>query len=982
MHGAKIHGAMYLTQAILSSNRRSAMSFSGASINGSISFSHSLVIAAEKYFGIVCRRANITGDFFVHDEETARNVTSPWKKVETFSQALKEQAPHQSVYNGLDLFHIPGFSDFLKLYEWYSLCRDEMSMHLNVTMSDHIISGKQPPTQHNLKERETRNWIPNGILLDNSTIHGRFTAKRAVIGYPRPDCTVDKSEEYEKFIQLTEEKRENRPIESIGAERTIIGHGVYLTNAFIAYGKINFRRSEVSGNFSLRYATIRTPSIKYSILDNISKGEHHLGYPESYKLNQSVNIGGLHVSGNLDLSGCLVEPMCAMQLKAETEERPKRLIEQSIAVYGSRSIVDGVVLLNNGISFRGSIKFHGSKIGGSFLFEPVLPPANVESKTFKECDGHDWRLDLSDAQIEKILSINLVTSGLTANDFRELITELNQTIRNARNANSSENEEPDELDLEENGSLTRHIEQVSIWLERRRPRHQANFLNRLNQTAKKKIQDKKTKEISHGRLDLVNAKSGSYSDDFHALGRNWILKSFSFSRIFPLQYTWPLGEIFTSWPDNTTLDLEGFQYNNFSGRGLDSRLGGSTRIEWLKHQYIASDPISNIAWIFPSGLWLLLLTLSIILDIPKEVILCLLFSFPIIISAFTISLFAFPIEVRSKISIFKARLPDIRRQGLKWHGYKSQPWLHCAATLRNSGREEAARRVRLSRERLILFSRKIYPFERLFRAILLLLFGRGLVRSYPVMWFTTIFFIAWFLYDLSFKSNLMRPSEPVVLIEMAEHASIGLNPTLPPPGYETPRAHVYAFERMTPGMPFTHENRWAACAPEHIAASEFNFFNSFEPDTIDPIIPLCFPTRTGFFKDALTASKNHSPLSNPYMNEISQEKIQSICIKKQLVLPDGQEKPIILSEPMRQLCNELRQEKQKMSILTEFTPSDTSPILRFLKKFPLANRVINRLDEFLKEGGARVSGWAFLSYGWLLVAGFAISISQLLLRAD
>ncbi|MEL7488532.1 MAG: hypothetical protein AAGJ87_15105, partial [Pseudomonadota bacterium] len=330
------------------------------------------------------------------------------------------------------------------------------------------------------------------------------------------------------------------------------------------------------------------------------------------------------------------------------------------------------------------------------------------------------------------------------------------------------------------------------------------------------------------------------------------------------------------------------------------------------------------------------------------------------------------------------------RKGSAWSNFKSQPWLHCAQALRNSGREESARRVRLSRERLILHSKKIYYLERIFRALLLLLFGRGLVRTYPLMWFAFIYLIAWQTYHVAFESNLMRPSEPLVLSRMEEQAR-----PAPPLGYATPRAQIFAFEKMTPGMPYLQENRWAACAPQYIKAA-----NETRDDIGDYYeIELCAPRYVDrdlyakwtlqidaerarcdanlecrLLRDdpgALLAAVPESYADNPrgYLNELTTRyEAERVSFKN------------LVSQPVdvNTHCNGGVQ--RTLEDRDAFRPTDTSWLTCLLQDY--APPVAKAADRFFEQGGVRMAGWIFLSYGWLLVAGFAISISRLLLNED
>ncbi|MEL7487038.1 MAG: hypothetical protein AAGJ87_07480, partial [Pseudomonadota bacterium] len=666
MHGAKIKGAIYLTGAVLASVRRSGVALTGASIDGSISFSHSLILSAQNKVGVASRRVNVAGDFFLQDDETPGNTISPWAEFSRFAaseglnRSRRQRADDDEWWFGWRRSDLDTLDDAATLYNHYA---NETDHRLNKIFdaeasSDYARTNPDAANDHApqapaaLNERGSRVWIPNGLLLDGASIEGRLAAKRAVLGHirrapifdevaPDGDPVINGFDALARAVEegggafkrlrrpdqgdqsgyavcwrlfMAEADRRNRPLEAIGAERIHVKRGVYLAGGFISFGKVNFRRANVTANLSFRGAQFKGAGLHYKLMDLIAQADPHADYPNSYQLSQTLNIGGVTLKGNLDLQECLIDPMCEELHRKESasitraqnvtpqrgsQATAKTPLPTQISIYASRAHVDGAVFCNNGFSFRGIARFQGAVISRAFAFEPVLR---------KEWQGRadvfpNWRLELENMDVGSEIKINLMLSGLFPDTIERLLDEADDLSSdfNARPPQSSHGVEEKSLLLK--------TESILSWLESSPVQLQHAFLTKLQSHAESDSGDVKC----IGHVDLTNATCKSYSDDFHALRGNFI--PYWRLRDRTTQYSYAWGNFRTSWPDAIVLDLEGFSYGKFSGRGLDTRLSGITRIKWLQHQYATEEPEAQTGWIMPILWWLLFVVFVFNIDV-------------------------------------------------------------------------------------------------------------------------------------------------------------------------------------------------------------------------------------------------------------------------------------------------------------------------------------------------------------------------------
>lgn len=331
--------------------------------------------------------------------------------------------------------------------------------------------------------------------------------------------------------------------------------------------------------------------------------------------------------------------------------------------------------------------------------------------------------------------------------------------------------------------------------------------------------------------------------------------------------------------------------------------------------------------------------------------------------------------------------------------FRSQPWLQAAKAFRDVGQEQQARRVLLSRERLSLFSNSVWPGEKILRQSLLITFGRGLMRLYSVNWFLSVYAIAVVVYHVSFDLNMMRPAEAVILNHLElpavlrkEDDSEG-DPTinlgkpvekLPlnqlPAGYSTPRALIYALEVMTPGLPMRQENRWAACPSEYILRNYDE-----DPRTLANQTRLCRPLRpTSQGQKIPIGSDTFNPgNSYPYQTNLSIVKQDSENYSGQELFsgPCGG----VLYEIRRALHSNAYSVKNTKEIVSEYYSSITIDLCMWgveLVTHDGQKHLEGRsyINGFFERDLLRQSTWMFIAYGWVLIGGLAISLSQILIR--
>ena len=363
-----------------------------------------------------------------------------------------------------------------------------------------------------------------------------------------------------------------------------------------------------------------------------------------------------------------------------------------------------------------------------------------------------------------------------------------------------------------------------------------------------------------------------------------------------------------------------------------------------------------------------------------------------------------------------------------WHAFRSQPWIQCANTLKAAGLEHHSRRLLLSRERLHAMSNQIPLPDMVLRATILVLYGRGIVRWYPVIWFLGFYAFAAATFTIAFDLNMMRPSEAVMLNDLEHGALPNEKSHRLAPGYSTPHSLVYAFEIMTPGFPMRQENRWSPCAQKHInrfaltnrvsgleGTEGFNLDSRVcrplnaglerrqrPPIYFDPILTSRLQGKTlkeiGLsqrfeFEDwmEVTGALPCDPILQPdykglvsWMQAVSEYKNQSeISTNRKLLklIERWLEVSASGADPTTMFS-----EKEVSLLYSEFGKQRFHPVTVSACFWGAAWNSseklfgISLLENFLLRDMLRHASWIFIGYGWLLIGGLVISLSSLLLR--
>ena len=559
--------------------------------------------------------------------------------------------------------------------------------------------------------------------------------------------------------------------------------------------------------------------------------------------------------------------------------------------------------------------------------------------------------------------------------------------------------------------------------------------------------DTKTKYLKtgvKGVIDVVNTKADSYTDDHDYIGKPWM-------RPFGLY-----GHGVPSWPVGITTRLEGFKYNRFGTRSIDSTRA-IARVAWLKTQYVRTDGlrisalILSVAAIAGLTYYLVIANLGLSEDDANSYVHKILFwNIPFRIPFLEITLsrgelmtffqwFAIALapvwmagfylvlnrDWYSRGSAFIRRLLDnriinnsgsaalvkaingffyrgreyvsdrakgtaeIKEHRLAWHSYRSQPWLQCAKALRDAGLEQHARRVLLSRERLNSKTDRFPFLEKMLRLALLITFGRGLVRIYPIFWFMSVLFAAIVLFHIAFELNMMRPADAIILTHLESSKESPPPDNQPgmvlktlPNGYSTSRALIYAFEVMTPGLPMRQENRWAPCPQEYIVRDNMTFeppeevlsriCRPLQPDSNRDALPygaIPFTDKMTLANSALGNSDGHSKPCAPLHHEA--EKV--LAANRAMNYADMRQKVLAASRTMTYVDVRQKVQRYYSGITVRACFLGVS-----LKNGELKGESF--LNNFFERDMLRQFTWVFVAYGWVLVGGLAISLSQLLLR--
>ncbi|MEL7486922.1 MAG: hypothetical protein AAGJ87_06885 [Pseudomonadota bacterium] len=499
---------------------------------------------------------------------------------------------------------------------------------------------------------------------------------------------------------------------------------------------------------------------------------------------------------------------------------------------------------------------------------------------------------------------------------------------------------------------------------------------------------------SRGHVDLTNAYADTYLDDFDYAWRHLSL----------LRPASNFGV--SSWPRSINTILEGFTYTHFGSNGVDTLFSGIARIKWLKTQYVRTRCFSAIQVVLPWATvaafasFAAYLNLSVPLheDVPvmftvTQWVLVALAPFWIAFTKIFFLVFRSPFksEIKDRLSRASRRLLDQKAfhshktraeqieqdtydGRINWSSYRSHPWLQAATALRESGSEQQARRILLSRERLNTLSPRVDFFERILRQALLITFGRGLVRWYPVCWFVAIYAAAFCVFQTAFDLNMMRPAEAVVLTHLDKRAEFGDGANRErrlsdvPSGYDTPRALVYAFEIMTPGLPMRQENRWAPCPSEYIAR---NF--AIDAASSAALTRVCRPLQPQLL--AQRRPLGAAPFLPParWSLQIPGDVFNGSCgplLHKAQVLA-RETSPPRLPKTDREIKQALSAYYRPMTIEACFVGIKIEN--QTIAGAPIA-------DRFFQRDMLRQSTWVFIAYGWVLLGGLAVSLSQILLR--
>ena len=160
-----------------------------------------------------------------------------------------------------------------------------------------------------------------------------------------------------------------------------------------------------------------------------------------------------------------------------------------------------------------------------------------------------------------------------------------------------------------------------------------------------------------------------------------------------------------------------------------------------------------------------------------------------------------------------ARIRWLKHQPRDWvtSEFQPQPWVQCAAVLREMGNEAESHRVLFRRELYALRSKSMSWQSRLIRGALIFLCGHGHAMQLLVFWGASAFLFGWAVHDVAFRANLVRPTNSVILVD-GRYAVDGAVPT----DYSSFRPVPYTFGRMLPLPPMAGRGEWAPCNGPHI----------------------------------------------------------------------------------------------------------------------------------------------------------------------
>lgn len=163
-----------------------------------------------------------------------------------------------------------------------------------------------------------------------------------------------------------------------------------------------------------------------------------------------------------------------------------------------------------------------------------------------------------------------------------------------------------------------------------------------------------------------------------------------------------------------------------------------------------------------------------------------------------------------------SRMPLTREARLRWlkhqepiwltSKFQPQPWIHCAKVLRELGYDRQAHILLIRREKLAMGSADVGVGEKLVRWFLVLVCGHGhaMWRLIPIGAVT--FTCALAINTVAIRSNLMRPTNSIVLVSDA-YKLRGEVPT----NYSALNPLSFTLQSMFPLPPIGGGSEWRAC---------------------------------------------------------------------------------------------------------------------------------------------------------------------------
>lgn len=163
-----------------------------------------------------------------------------------------------------------------------------------------------------------------------------------------------------------------------------------------------------------------------------------------------------------------------------------------------------------------------------------------------------------------------------------------------------------------------------------------------------------------------------------------------------------------------------------------------------------------------------------------------------------------------------ARLRWLRHQERIWltTKFQPQPWLQCAKVLRELGYDHQSHILLVQREKMAMRSGDVVVGEKLIRWVLVLVCGHGhaMWRLIPIG--AVMFCFALFVNTIAIRSNLIRPTNGIVLVD-DEYRLHGVLPT----DYSALNPLSFTLQNMFPLPQVAGGSEWRACNRSQIRLS-------------------------------------------------------------------------------------------------------------------------------------------------------------------